>query len=263
MSAGSAPSAADQAGSRCSENAAAARAHCTFRCAVGATTISRAGRVRELVPRGRQGERRLAGAGRRDREEVGLRSASTNWSRAAFCHGRRRMILVIWRGETNARCCGRCAWATLYDHSGAVRRCPAGRPLLAKSVGDELVRAAARRMVVRDRDEHRFVGSVLRRQLPRGPRAPSPARRRPPAGRVGGGVLARRTRAPSRPAARGSAALAQQRHRHARARGEPLRLLVGLRADRPRPRRRRTASTARATAGSGRDRAARSRRPPD
>ena len=64
---------------------------------------------------------------------------STNWSRAAFCHGRKRMILVILERQTNARCCGRCAWATLYDHSGAVRRCPAGRPLLAKSVGDELV----------------------------------------------------------------------------------------------------------------------------
>ena len=44
MSAGSAPPAADHDGSRWSENAAAARAHWIFRCAVGATTISRPGR---------------------------------------------------------------------------------------------------------------------------------------------------------------------------------------------------------------------------
>ena len=73
MSAGSAPSAADHDGSRWSEKAAAARAHWIFRCAVGATTISRPGRSRELVPRGREREGRLARAGRRDREEVGLR----------------------------------------------------------------------------------------------------------------------------------------------------------------------------------------------
>ena len=70
MSAGIAPSAGDHDGSRWSENAAAARAHCCFRCAVGATTTSRAGLAPSSCRRSREREGRLTGPGGGDREEV-------------------------------------------------------------------------------------------------------------------------------------------------------------------------------------------------
>ena len=79
--------AGDHVGSRWSENAAAARAHWSFRCAVGATTISRPPAARQLVARGGQRERRLAGAGRRDREEVGRRGLDEAVERVSSARG--------------------------------------------------------------------------------------------------------------------------------------------------------------------------------
>ena len=102
MSAGSFPSADDHCGSRWSENAAAACAHCTFRWAVGATTIRRRGLMASSCRAAVSAKVVLPAPGVATARKSGL-DASTNWSRAAFCHGLSRTIRVIWASPGRAR----------------------------------------------------------------------------------------------------------------------------------------------------------------
>src|SRR3954447_19723299 len=94
MSGARRPSAADHAGSRWSENADAARAHWSFRCAVGATTTSREG----CCPR----PCRAAVSANVVFPAPGVATARKSFasdaakrSKAAFCHGLRRTIRVM------------------------------------------------------------------------------------------------------------------------------------------------------------------------
>ncbi len=96
MSDGSDPSAADQDGSRCRENPAAARAHWCFRWAVGATTTSRDGRLPSSWRAAVSANVVLPAPGVATARKSRLGEA-TKPSRAAFCQRRSRTVRVISR----------------------------------------------------------------------------------------------------------------------------------------------------------------------
>ena len=102
-------------------------------------------------------------------------------------------------------------------------------------LGDQLVGAPARLVVVRDRHDDRLLGAVLRGDVD-DPGAHRLGRADDRAPAAAGGGLALGLEEAQRLVGRrdrDQAALAQERERHAAARREPVRLLVGVRAQRP------------------------------
>src|SRR5919199_4127330 len=106
MSAGRPPSAADQPGSRCSCSRAAAVAHWVFRCAVGVTTSSGAGRRASVSRAATRASVVLPAPGVATARKSGW-PRPTKASSAACCHGRRRTLSLTGTPAPSLAVCER------------------------------------------------------------------------------------------------------------------------------------------------------------